>query len=53
MQREVMLEKRNIMMRLRGEGREEWMKYDIDNAGNFDSGLVEKRMRKSDGYEKR
>lgn len=45
------------MMRLRGgeSDQSEWMKYDIDNAGNFDSEMVEKRMRKgqTEAYEKR
>ena len=33
------------MMRLRMSdlGDNEWKKYDLDNIGNFDSGLLEKR----------
>ena len=42
------------MMRLR-MGDSEYRKYDLENAGNFDSELVEKRMRKgqAERYERR
>jgi hypothetical protein len=45
-----------MMMRLRRSfGDDEYRKYDIENIGNFDSELVEKRMRKgeAEGYQKR
>ena len=53
MHREMMLQKRNIMMRLR-MGDAEHMKYDIVNTG-FDSELVEKRFKKgaSEAFQKR
>ena len=27
-------------------GENEWKKYDLDNIGNFDSGLLEKRQKR-------
>jgi hypothetical protein len=45
MQKEMLLQKRNLMMRLRmTSGDSEFKKYDLDS--NFDSALVEKKMRR-------
>jgi hypothetical protein len=49
MQKEMLLQKRNLMMRLRmidASGAEEFRKYDFDNANNFDSELIERKMKK-------
>ena len=46
MHKEMLLQKRNLMMRLRMSGDEEYKKYDMDNKGNFDSELLERKMRK-------
>lgn len=42
-------------MRLRLSGDDEWKKYDLDNIGNFDSGLLEKRLKRGhhEAYERR
>lgn len=55
MHREMMLQKRNVIMRLRMTGGDnEHFKYDVVNTG-FDSELVEKRFKKgaSEAYQKR
>lgn len=53
MHKEMLLQKRNLMMRLRmtGEG-DEYKKYDLVNANNFDSELLERKMKKGhhEGY---
>jgi hypothetical protein len=43
------------MMKLRQQGDDEYKKYDIDNHGNFDSELLERKMRKgqAEGYQRR
>jgi len=54
MHREMMLQKRNVMMRLRMGGDSEHAKYDVVNTG-FDSELVEKRFKKgaAEAFQKR
>ena len=44
MHHEMMLQKRNLMMRLR-QNDDEFRKYDVMND-NFDSQLIEKRFRR-------